>query len=573
MMTEPRNAKPAAGTGGLDSDERNPDETSHAYSTSTTPEVQQRELALWHLARATAGASDYDLDLIRDEWPDAPTEGSESLIDWLKDNPAVTTAVARIDPESPPPARPTRVDSFTSSNTPEHAPPLPEYAQLSRAQIDDASQAGRWLDDYITFASEASPLTPLSFHQAAGLFAGSLAIARRLRLEVSTSTIYPNLYLLFVGRSTLPRKSTGLNVLRGLLREADMQHFLLAGRQTPEALTLDLSTRVPPSYGSWASDEQEMWLRERAFAGQRGWLLEEASHLLDSFERDYSGGLLPIVLDLYDCSDRGPARNTIDRGRERVKQPYLSIFGATTFGAMIAHLNNDAHWHNGLWARFALVTTDGAREWKFWPPSMDYPKPLVERLRFVAHDLLPVPEVTESDDGAEVEALQGSAVAITSQAWEQWELYSKAVTYDMLCNELADPSKLDANYGRFPTMLIKVAMILAALDTQSLPVKVEGKHVYRAQTITEGWRDSLHPIIDRSIQKAQEDLTTRFLAVLDKNPGEWSTRREVLRALKLKADDLQPVAASLKGDGVIEIQEYKPPSGPSSVRYRRSTDE
>jgi hypothetical protein len=143
----------------------------------------------------------------------------------------------------------------------------------------------------------------------------------------------------------------------------------------------------------------------------------------------------------------------------------------------------------------------------------------------------------------------------------------------MLLHEQLVPPKLYANYGRLSTMLVKVAMILAAFDTKSLPVRVEGGHVYRAQTIVEGWRDNLHRIMDGSVQTTQEDLTARILQVLDENPGEWTKRRDVTRALGLDNDELEPLVVSLKGDGKIEMREYKPPRGPSSVQYRRRTDE
>lgn len=82
-------------------------------------------------------------------------------------------------------------------------PALPNYARLTDAQIAAARQTGQWLDAFVAFASAASPLTPAAFHLAAGVFLGGVAIARRLYLDLNSSTkvIYPNLYLLYVGPS------------------------------------------------------------------------------------------------------------------------------------------------------------------------------------------------------------------------------------------------------------------------------------------------------------------------------------------------------------------------------------
>jgi hypothetical protein len=553
-------------------------------SNNTTDNAQAQALATYNLARLSAGAGDADLGAIKAAYPDAPTGDLEAMHRWVAARPDVVQAVAKIDPQGPPP-------SIADTETPDlpNCPPLPDYAQLTAAQIAQATTAGRWLDDYVSFASEASPLTPTSFHVAAGLFAGALAIARRLhlRVSVSTNTIYPNLYLLFVGRSTRPRKTTALRVLRGLLRDAGMQRFLLAERQTPEALSLDLTTRLPSNFDNLAAETQAQWLDERAIAAQRGWLLEEASHLLDSFNRDYSSGLLPLVLDLYDASDHGPTRNTISRGREVIEKPYLSIFGCTTYGALAAHAENAAHWHNGLWARFALVGSDNTGAWKFWPPPLDYPPDLVERLRFIAHKLLPMPEArivtreTDSNDESrrvnEVNVsplLDSSEVVVTPQAWKAWEQYARAVSFDMLPKEPdAVPPRLYASYGRLGTMLVKVAMILATFDADRLPVTVDAAHVYRAQQIVEAWRAHLHGILGKLSDVGANVLTEQIKATLAQVGRDWMSRRDLLRALGKQWSEVEPVVSDLEASGEVERQPRKGKRGPASEEYRLLIEE
>ena len=463
-------------------------------------------------------------------------------------------------------------------------PALPTYARLTPAQETAGAGAGKWLDDYVSFAAQASPLTPCTFHMAAGLFAGALAIARRLhvRVSVKANTIYPNLYMLFVGHSTRPRKTTADHVLKGLLKQADMMRFLLADRQTPEALSLDLTTNLPPTFDSWSDDEQAQWLKERAIAAQRGWLLAEASHLLDSFNRDYTNGLLPLVLDLYDCSDDGPRVNTVSRGRQGVKEPYLSIFGATTYGAMAEHIQQAAHWHNGLWARFAIVGTDNSGVWKFWSEPLDYPRDLVDRLSFIAFKLLPMPEARIEVDEYETEEgetrkrkkvvvspeLQSQEAQIEREAWVQWERYSRAVGWDMIPEKPgAVPAKFYANYGRLGTMVIKLAMILATFDAERLPVIVQARHVYRAQMIVETWRANLHGIFGKVSAAAMDTLTEDVKAVLAAKGRDWTDRRDLLRALSKKWSEIEPTINDLAASDEIERRPTKK-RGPASEEYR-----
>jgi hypothetical protein len=459
--------------------------------------------------------------------------------------------LAKVDPEAKP------IDLSA-------VPPLPSYAQLTQENRAEAQGAGAWLDDYIAFASQASPLTPRVFHIAAGLHLGAMAIARRLCIRVSSAsnTIYPNLYLLFVGQSTRPRKSTAMRVERGLLSAAGMDHFLLASRQTPEALTLDMTLQVPPSYTSWPSSAQADWLAERPICAQRGWLLDEASHLLDSFNRDFTAGLLPLVLDMYDCADEGPSRNTVSRGRERITKPYLSLFGATTYGALRDHLQKDTLWHNGLWARFALIGDDGRGEWQFWPDPLDYPQPLVRRLRFIAQELLSLPKASIEEcenEQAEVKRevtlsgeLTARSVEIAPDAWKQWELYSKATGWDMLSEDSAIPTKFQANYGRLGTMLIKVAAILATFDAERLPVRIEARHAYRAQTIVEQWRTNLHNLAGELAKVKDDDREAQIKNILASAGNEWTTRRTLLRTTGLRVAEIEPALQELVEAGDIE---------------------
>lgn len=468
-------------------------------------------------------------------------------------------------------------------------PDLPSYAHLTPEQEHEATGAGAWLDDYVSFARGASPMTPDAFHIAAGLAVGSIAIARRLHLRVSVTenSLYPNLYMLFVGPSTIQRKTTALRVVRGLLKAAGLGHFLLSDRQTPEALSLDLTTRIPYTFDTWTPDLQADWLKERAIAAQRAWLLEEASHLLDSFNRDFSAGLLPMVLDLYDCPAEAIPRNTISRGREVIERPYLSIFGCTTYGAMAEHLNSRALWANGFFARFALVGSSEVGAWAFWPAPRDYPTTLVDKLRGVATQLLRLPDAwietqeaaSEDGDGdgkakgprtVKIEPPLGShAVQIdrAGAAWRAWENYARATTFDLLKGDTV-PHQFKASYGRLGTMLVKVAMILAAFDAQRLPVVIEPRHVYRAQQIVESWRANLHTVF-RGLGEAQKaGKAEEIKAILARNGNDWTIRRDLLRALNTTWAKLEPEIDDLANSGEIEREEYKPTRGPGSEQYR-----
>lgn len=458
-------------------------------------------------------------------------------------------------------------------------PELPAYARLTTQQEREALDAGRWLDDYTAFAAQASPLTPRSFHFAAGLDIGSKAIARRLHIAVSTNTnfIYPNLYMLYIGESTRDRKSTAQNVERGLLDKAELNHLLLPSRSSAEAFMLELSAHVPPTFESWSPEIRASWLKSRSLAAQRGLLLSEAAHLLDSFSRDYSSGLLPLLLDLYDCPDPYEPKNTIGRGLEYISQPYVTIYGSTTHAAMAPHLGNAAHWGNGLFARFAIVGTDHSAIWQFWPQPLDYPDSLVRGLRFLAYELLPMPEAQfiegEGEAARQVQLsqpLQSHAIRVEDRAWEQWEFYSKATGWDLLAPEWEDviPQRFHPSYGRLGTTLIKVAAVLAAFDASCLPVTIAAPHTYRAQMIVENWRINLHNtaahIRRLNINTDVQDVKAALLAT----KGAWVGGREIYKPLGMSKAAFERAIVALSD--VVEARERQGP-GPKSLEYRYTT--
>lgn len=460
-------------------------------------------------------------------------------------------------------------------------PELPAGVQLTPAQERAARDAGKFIDEYAAFARQASPMTPGSFHQAAGLDIISKAVARRLHVAVSTTTnyIFPNLYQLYIGPSTRERKSTAQAVERGLLTAAGLDHLLLPSRHSAEAFMLELSTNLPPTYNNWPAEVQQHWCQSRAFAAQRGFLLSEAAHLLESFNRDYSSGLLTLLLDLYDCPDPYEPRNSVSRGWEFIKKPYITIFGSTTYAAMGPYLKNAGHWGNGLFARFALIGGDGTGQWQFWSEPLTYPAALTRKIQFLAYDLLPLPLARLAEtkaDGPEggtrlqvlIEPeLQSTAVEIEPAAWTQWERYSKAVGWDLLAptSQRLVPERLHPSYGRLGTLLIKVATLLAALDAARLPVVIQPAHVYRAQSITETWRANLHRLTAELRRLNTDDDVQDLRAALTAAQGAWVGGRELYRTLGLSKEDLEKAIKAL-GESV-EVRERQG-RGPKSLEYR-----
>ena len=444
-----------------------------------------------------------------------------------------------------------------------YLPALPASALLEGDPLEMLRD--HWIGQYCQFAQRAASMSPSSFHLANALAAGAAAVARRVCLRWSTLTIYPSLYILIVAPSTLYHKTTALNVLRFVLDKSDMGELLLPDMQTPESLMMEMGTTKPPTFETWSRTEQEQWQSSRRFAAQRLWVLDEAGRLLDSFKRDHTAGLLSLLLSLYDCPDH-ETMQTVGRGRQTILNGYLSFVGATTPDAIRSCLRHTKHWSDGFWARFALIGRPvDLPPFRFDANPVDAPDALVQMLRAVAFKHLPMPQVIKDSDGTRVDWPQPKLAELEPAARDAWQRYAKATGHDMLIGSHVD-EMLFAPYGRLATLALKVALVIATLArADSSTIRVTYPDWHAAQLIVEGWRAELHRIISETQETSEAHFEDRVLSLL--RTQHTATRRELMRLLHCKRDDLVKLLTGMTADGLIVEQHQINKRGPATFTY------
>jgi hypothetical protein len=447
-------------------------------------------------------------------------------------------------------------------------PPLPEEMQLPEKLKANLDGTGRWLNDYVDFASKASPMSPPIFHEILGLSLLSTTIARRVYIRVANRNFYPNLYAFIVANSTLFAKTTAFEVAKRTLDLAELSRLTLPVGITPQSFIGELTSRVPDTFSNWDEEDKQDWKRERPFAAQRAWLMDEASSLLDAFDQKITADLLSLVLRLHDCPEKLQAASTIMRGRQTIRQAYLTICGPTTPAALKPHLRNPKHWGNGLFARFIFVTPNVPPILTFYPPELEIPQEIIDPLRKLSEELLPEPKETISE-GRSSRSLR---VELADGVWQLWERYHAGLW--TLAKEKLIPEKLHSNYGRFHNLAIKIAMQLATIDSndpQGEGITISLKHMAKAQMITEGYRASLHRLMDE-IEKPseEEDLERKIFKQLKISAG-GNTERELARIFHKHAgerDELQKTLARMVQDGLIFVNKRKRKRGPAATIYQ-----
>ncbi len=436
--------------------------------------------------------------------------------------------------------------------------PLPD-AVLAGLKDADPGAVGAWLTTYTEYARAAAPMTPDLFHESAALWLISVIIARRLVLPMPFDDIYPNIWLAWLAPSTLFRKSTAMNVaVKTIARLAP--HLLSPQESTPEAFIRDMSGMDPENLSQMRLDDQHIWQEKKNYPAQRGWSLDEFSGLLASAGRDYNAGLIETLLRLYDCGDY--SRSTAGRGMQNVHNSYLAVLGASTPAAMALHLNSDRLWGMGWWPRFALLTPAVSRpEWREpWytdrPPELD--GALIELNKRLPAARWPDP----------VTALP---VSLGEGVYSTWTAYNKAMSYDLVTDAL-DP-RLWYTYGRMPTHVLKVSMLIAAADGQT---RITLNHLARAIYICEEWRESAHRALAHAAEEAQDRLKQRVLFQISKNDPYGVTLRDLYKSLKgggSKASEIERTIQELLTGGEVTVQETGAPrGGPKVIRYFLARD-
>jgi len=447
-------------------------------------------------------------------------------------------------------------------------PDLPREAVLTAEEQLQAMSAGCWVDKYAEFALKASPMTPPLFHRSYALAALSTAVARRVYIKAGDDTIFPNLYMLLVAPSTLYAKTTGLNVTLKLLEMAGLNNFLLPTGVTPQSLISELTHKEPPTFENWHKDDKDDWRKERPFAAQRAWWMDEAASLLDLFKQKNTADLLGLILKLYGTPAKLTA-STMGRGRETVRFPYLSICGPTTPAAMRTHLNNSELWGDGLFARFLFVTPDAPPVDDFYSQSLETPPALAQHLNTLAFARLEIPQ--ENITG-EIKPPPMKQATIPPEVWAKWKAYRTGL-FTLLTGKRV-PEKLFSLYGRLHTSAMKIAILLAASDWAEMavgnPLIIQPAHWARAQMMTEEYRASLHRMVEDASRNSNDEDQQLEKQIIARAGSSRNSRREIGMDLHMSVGAqrvrLDFIIDQLLKDGVLEERETKKTRGPGTKR-------
>lgn len=170
----------------------------------------------------------------------------------------------------------------------------------------------RLLDNWLLAYEEYTRGTesPDSFHLWVGLATIAAAAQRKIYLRMGHMTVHSNMFVVLVGPSGGPRKSTALNIGRDLVfktSEYGIKLHLAPKKASAAALISRMALIKDAPHQSIT-----------AYASELGTLLGASSVEISD-----------ILTDLWDC-DPNFDKDTVSRGAEKITAPWINVVAATT---------------------------------------------------------------------------------------------------------------------------------------------------------------------------------------------------------------------------------------------------
>lgn len=440
-------------------------------------------------------------------------------------------------------------------------PELPVEARLSPEMERAAADTGSFIADCAEHVARFVPTMPRYMLTNAALTTVSIAVARRLVLPMYYGDVFPILWTLIVAASTVFGKTTALNFYSDLADDA-MPHLLLPTESSNDRLIQNMAGIKPVNFEQLPLFKQDRLRHSWKFAGQRGVIVDEASSVFGSFDKEYNRGKIETFLRAYDCA-RNREHETNKYGLIWLRHLYMPFLGATTpESAQFA--NTEYMWGSGFWPRFNLLVPE-----KQFPDEEDDAVERIERPAELTHTLvrllnrLPEPSVDEPDPHAPPENPNQITVLMDGEVMAHWKHYQRTLRRTFQNPDVVPNLRLRPMLGRMPHKLLCAAILLAALDWREgeAAPRIRLPHYARAHQLAEEWRVNAYRFVE--VMNARPDAAIyerRLLECirrleLDKKPAtirelqkltHWD-REVVVRYLELMRDD--GLLESIQSDG------------------------
>lgn len=390
--------------------------------------------------------------------------------------------------------------------------------------------------DYVITITDA----PDQFIISAALVLLSSILGRRACIDwFGGSLLYPNLFVLLVGESTLLRKSTVINIAKKLILEI-IPYLKLAEQFSWEGLVDEMGYPIDEN-GKLVlpKDKNSLTPEQKA---QKIWLIDEYAAFLQGVNKKaYMADLKLLLTELYGCPPVYLRR--LRKESAQITQPYLNILGGTTADVFIKALDPE-DLKSGFLQRHLLVLSK-------------------ERSRFISRPVTGRKEIWKE--------LGKWLIKKSSQVNKmQWSKEADLLFFDKWVTSHENPNKssmedmkiLGSYYGRLKDYCAKFSMLYELSFSEGSNNIISEEAVKMAIALTEYQKKVVNYFLTE--ETAGDDLVLqcreKILEILRerrKQGKENTSRREILIVIEKKYRKIEIYEKALKilqDEGLISAQ-------------------
>jgi ribosomal protein S25 len=390
-----------------------------------------------------------------------------------------------------------------------------------------------FINEYVKWASIATD-APEQYHELCGSILLSVLLADKLHLPVSWGTIIPNLWGLILGKSSISRKTTAMDLAMGFILETDPELVISAQDSSAEGLLSALSKR-PEKVSVYHRDEVAGFFDGMA-------------------NKSYLAGMPETLTKLYDVPAYMPRQ--LRKETITVIKPVFVFLGGGIQDRVYETVTEE-FFYSGFLPRFLVVSGEADLDNLRWigPPSHNgvvVPRDAIKKRLEEMVEHYKVQILTTKILGQEAEVSKEVEVNLSQTAWEKMQEIEQKLVYT--ANESNMSLIALPTFTRLSTSLLKLSMLFAASRQEPINFKimVELKDILQAADFITKWSPYTIHMMSNVGTTTSERLIQKILKSIREHPG--TTRAKIMSSHHLQSMPAKQIFSTLEERGLIRSE-------------------
>jgi hypothetical protein len=371
------------------------------------------------------------------------------------------------------------------------------------------------VSEYVRLAGAAIP-SPDSYHVLCCLSLMATLLAEHVALPLKSDMLHPNLYVMLLADTTWTYKTTSMK--RGLkFLDKVYPDALLGSGGSPEGLFYAISER--PALSS-------LFFRDEA-----------VGFFYEAGQKNYMTGFLDSLTKYYDCQ----SERRVLAGREgqttrtvHIRDPRLSLMAGGTLTRFFDVID-EGKIMDGFLPRFLFSVRAG---------SASNMKPL---------------EVATIDYNRDNDLLLQDIMRVFLRGQREVTTHQSVLDYhheymlSLVTSEYARYGGLDFGgvYNRLAISVLKVAMLLAVMDSTKNKVRMNKKHLENAILLAQEWKRSVDYIV-RTVSKPRKERQYDKLVAFLHECGGKTSQANIMTTFHIESRDFERMVSTLIDREIVE---------------------